>query len=105
MQAGAMRHRVVVQSASESRAADGGVTLTWSDVSTRWAQIEPASGKEFFVNQQVAAEVTHKITLRNYDTLTTQHRLKFGTRYFNILSVLRPDEIKHTMQALAKEVV
>lgn len=105
MRAGKMRHRVVVQSASESRAADGGVTFTWSDVSTRWASIEPASGKEFLSSQQVAAEVTHKITLRNYDTLTPQHRLKFGTRYFNIISVLRPDEIKHSMEVLAKEVV
>jgi SPP1 family predicted phage head-tail adaptor len=87
------------------RAADGGVIETWSDVTTVHASIEPKGGREFFNAAAVAADVTHAIRIRNYDALTTSHRLKFGTRIFNINSVLRSNEIKHLMEVQVTEVV
>lgn len=105
MQSGKLRHRVVIQSVAQTRAADGGIIETWSDVATVHASISPKGGREFFNAAAVAADITHMIRIRNYDALTNSHRLKFGTRIFNIKSVLRSDEIKHIMEVQVTEVV
>jgi SPP1 family predicted phage head-tail adaptor len=105
MRSGRMRHRVVIQTQTESRDTHGGVSRTWADTATRWASIEPLRGREFYSAQQVNANVTHKIGMRYYSGLTPTHRLKFGTRIFNIVDVRLIKEIKNEMEILATEVI
>jgi SPP1 family predicted phage head-tail adaptor len=50
-------------------------------------------------------EVTHKITLRYFDGLTTQHRITFDTRVFNISQVLNTAERNLETVVLALEEV
>jgi SPP1 family predicted phage head-tail adaptor len=59
---------------------------------TVWAQLRPLSGRESFIAQQVNADVTHEIIIRYYSGLTPKHRILFGTRQFDIISVLNKDE-------------
>lgn len=75
MRAGDLRHRVEIQEPSDSRDAHGGITRTWNTVATRWARIEPLSGRELFQAQQVEARTRVRITMRPYAALTETHRI------------------------------
>ena len=107
MRAGSLRHPVTIQSATETRDAAGGVTKTWADVSDRWAEVKPISGREYLNADRVRADITHVIVIRNYSGLTSKHRIKFtdngSTRYFNIESVRDMEERDRMMQLFCKE--
>lgn len=102
--AGELRHRIVIQTVSESAATSKGEkTLSWADTATRWGSIEPLAGRERYQAQQVQPEATHRIRHRYYSGLTTRHRYKFGTRIFTIEALLNPGEEKVYQEALVKE--
>ncbi len=93
--AGRMRHRVEVQKATETENEFGELQRTFATIFTRWAWIEPVKGKESENADQVTAELTHKIRMRNVAGITAKHRIKFGTRIFEIAEPpIRPREIK-----------
>ncbi len=95
MPAGKFRHRVTIQSASESRDTTGELLLTWSAIERGevWASIDPLSSTERPDSSQQQAIATHTVIIRHSNlTVTHKHRLLFGSRVFNILSVLNQDE-------------
>lgn len=85
--------------------------LTPVVLGTRWASVEPLSGRELWQAQQVRPDVSHKITMRFYAGLTPRHKLRFTDpqtstiRTFEIDSVLNVDERNRVMTILAKEEV
>lgn len=90
--AGELRQRVTVEVAAQTRNAQGGFIETFMPEGDRYAKIEPLSGREFFEAQRVDSDITHQITMRNYSGLTTSHRITYGSRTFNIESVINTDE-------------
>lgn len=104
MQSGPLRHRLEIQTVTETRDSYGGISQAWTTLETRWANIQPMSSRELWQAQQAQSQATHKITMRYYSGLTEKHRLKVsgGTRVFNIASVINPDErkIMHEIQAI-----
>ena len=111
MRIGRLRHRVDIQK-MESTASDiGAATLKWSTVpivSGVWAGIEPLRSREFLELQQLQSEVSHRIVLRyssNYKLIPARNRIKFGTRYFDITSVINPDERNISYELLTRETV
>jgi len=107
MRIGKLRHRVAIQAKAEPVPVDatGQSQPSWSTLTTVWASIEPAGGKEFYAGQQVNAEVSHKVTIRYYADLTTAHRLLFGSRIFDINYIRNVDERKVYQELLCKEAV
>lgn len=101
--AGQLRHRITVEAFTETPRADGGIDEAWTNVGQRWASIEPLNGKEFMEAQQLGSEVTHRVKLRHFPGLTPKHRLTFGTRTFNIVSVLNLDERSIVAELMCKE--
>src|SRR5688572_7250658 len=91
---GPMRQRLEVQEVTLSKDAFAAVTETWTTVDTVWAAIEPISGREVWGSNEVSAEATHRIRLRWFEGLTTEHRFRIpcSTRVFNIGELLNPDE-------------
>lgn len=102
MRAGELRHKVTIQSKTESRSDTGQVTYSWSDTATVWASIEPLSGRELEFAQAVHSETDHKITVR-YTALTSEDRIKFGDRTFEVLSVKNPHERNIKLEVMCKE--
>jgi SPP1 family predicted phage head-tail adaptor len=92
MNAGELKHRVEVQSKTDTLGDHGGPGETWATVGTRWAKIEPMRGTETQRSEQNVSDVTHKITLRYYPGLTPSFRLVEGSRVFHIESVINTDE-------------
>jgi head-tail adaptor len=52
MRAGAMRHPITIESATETHGSDGSVIQTWHTFATVWASIEPLVGKEYFAAER-----------------------------------------------------
>lgn len=100
---GPMRHRLEIQTASASPNAYGEPILTWSTVATRWGSIDPLAGRELWQARQVSPDVSHKVTLRYYAGLTPKCRLVFGSRTFEVESVLTIDERKRFMVCVCHE--
>lgn len=92
MRAGKLRHRLLFQEATETKRSSGQATKAWADVGRRWGAVEPLTGKELLTAEQVAARVSHKITIRNRPPSpavpAARLRILFGTRVFNVESSL-----------------
>jgi SPP1 family predicted phage head-tail adaptor len=94
MRAGKLRHTISIQSRSITRDAGGGAVDTWATVTdgTRPAEVRPISSGERFSDQQLQEVVTHRISCRWLSGITTKHRILFGTRAFDIQSVINWSE-------------
>lgn len=72
------------------------------------AKIVPVGSREFFGADQVQANVTHQITVRHCseaEAITTAHRVRFGTRVFNVASPpVDPDDLRASLVFNAIEV-
>lgn len=103
--AGPMRFRIEIQANTPTTTGKGEHVQSWTTVTSRWASIAPASGQRFVASEQIRDQVSHKIVIRYYAGLTPRHRIKFGSRIFNILSVLDEGELHVRQTILATELV
>ncbi len=103
VKAGALRHRVTLQTVGETPDGGGGFTAAWTDGATVWAAIEPLRGRERLHAQQLETPVTHRVTIRHRDGVTAKMRIKFGTRILNIRAVVNPSERNRTLELLCEE--
>lgn len=91
LQAGLLRHRVVLQKPAEIQNEDtGAVELAWNDIATLWADISPLSAKEFVAAQAEVSKITTRITIRYRKNITSEMRLYHAAKdvYYNIEGVL-----------------
>jgi SPP1 family predicted phage head-tail adaptor len=101
--AGKLRHRITIQSPPDDVAfGDKG---NWTDFCTVWADIRPISGKELFEAQTIGSELSHKINIRYRAGIDSTMRIKFGDRYFYIISVINFGELNRDIQLVCKEVI
>lgn len=105
MRAGPLRHRVTLESGSETQDSAGGIVLSFTTVATVWASVEPVRGKEYFAAQQVASDVTHLVRLRRQPGIspTTKWRVIFNGRKFDIESVIEVLERRREWQLMCIE--
>lgn len=75
----------------------------WQEFLTARAAIRPLSGRELERALQIQPDVTHKVTIRYRSGITTKMRILYGTRYFNILSVIDREEMKTALDILCRE--
>lgn len=87
-----MNKRVAIQAVTQSSDSQGGFTETWATAKTVWASIEPANGYEKMQAMQLASPISHKVTMRYNSTVTTAHRLLFGTRVMAIKEIVNVGE-------------
>jgi SPP1 family predicted phage head-tail adaptor len=99
MQAGQLRKRVTIQQRSQTQDEYGQPLLTWSDVATVYAAIEPMNGRELIAAEAVNSDVTHNVTMRYRAGITAAMRLNYQGRLFNIHTILDENE-RHRMLTL-----
>lgn len=105
MRVGQLRHRVTIQTATETRDAIGGVIAAPSTFATVWASVEALQGREYLAAQQVNAEVDHRIRIRYLAGVTPKMRVAFGARLFDVQAVLNPDGRNRELHLMAQEAV
>ena len=105
MRAGRMRHRLTIQTVTETQNAVGELTRVWAEAVTVWGQVRPLSGKETLTGEQITADVSHRVFVRYNENIAATARILWGTRVFENNAVLNADEIDRSMELLCKEVV
>jgi len=118
MRAGLLRHRITIQFNTPTQNDFDEWVDSWSDWATVWASIEPLRGKSYFEAKQANSEVEGLIRIRyrgegsmefpytfpiTFGGIRPTMRIKFGDRYFNIISVIQPFERKRELNLLYKE--
>lgn len=68
-------------------AADGEPVSRWALIATVWAQMEPLGGTRGFGQQQFVAVGDVRFTIRWRDDVTTQERIVYGGREYEIMTV------------------
>lgn len=97
--AGKLRHRIEILKVTETQNEVGEMVQGFRKDDERWGEVRPLSGTELEAAQQVVAEVTHEITMRNVEGLVPKDVLAFRRRpqvdprrFFEILEVVDPTE-------------
>ncbi|QGP56803.1 putative phage head-tail adaptor (plasmid) [Piscirickettsia salmonis] len=103
MRAGLSRHRVTLQNNLIGANNYGEALDYWQDITTVWARVSPSAGRELFSAQQFYHEISQTVTLRYRPDVTPSLRLVFDSRYFEILSVINPDERNRELILACKE--
>lgn len=103
--AGRLNKLMTIQSVTVSRSSNyNEPTETWATATTAWCNLRPVSSTERFEDEQVRETVTHIITLRKYDNLTSNHRFVWNSRTFEVVGMIDIDERNHTQRVNVREV-
>ena len=103
MEAGKLRHKIEIQSPLETRDTNGEVSTVWIATGIVWASVEPLSGRELWLAQQIQSEVSVRIRLRYLRGITTGHRVNFGGRLFDIKAAINAAERNEELELLCTE--
>lgn len=101
--AGAMQNRIAIQALTDTVTASGGTSDTWTTVKTVWARVEPIAGREYFREQALHGDTTHRVTMRYQKDVTRKHRVLHKGRAFDVLSVINREELGIDTILLCKE--
>lgn len=104
MEAGKLRHKVTLQSLTTGQDSAGAATESWSNFATSiWASVEPLSGREYFQAQQVASETSIRVRIRYRAGIVPTMRVVYGSRKFEILAIIDPEERHREIQLMCSE--
>ena len=106
MRAGTLRHIVNIEQ-PVAGAADsyGNTRSTWTAVASNLrASISPVKSREVFAGDKVQTLATHSIVIRYTSGITAKMRVVFGSRTFNIQSIINDDERNIMLTLVTDEV-
>ncbi len=100
---GDLRHFMKLQQESRSDDDGGGSALSWADVTTFWASIEPTSIREDRQGEKLTGRSTHRIYARYDSRFAANKRIVWGSRIFNIRGVKNIHESGRFVEIQAEE--
>ena len=89
-----------------TKVGDGMGGLTETDItvaSSIPAAIWPTSAKDMTVMNSTTMVISHRVRVRYRSVLRSSWRLKFGNRYFAIVSIIDPNEEHKFLDLMCKE--
>src|SRR3954463_5698781 len=90
---GRLKTRLQVQAPVETDDGQGGVTRSYTTLTTAWAQVTPIASRGGGADVEADAEGAtgkYRILLRSNFVLTLQHRLVAGARPYRISAIRDP---------------
>jgi SPP1 family predicted phage head-tail adaptor len=105
MRAGSLRHRITIQEPIKTTDAHGGQSITWNGYHVCWAEIVPEDGSEKVVAEQSTSLTTHTVKIRYDSRVISEHRVLFGIKPLNIVSVINVDLKNRQLVLKCTEVV
>jgi len=87
MEIGKLNRRVEILEFKVERDAYGGADGVWLVAESLWASICPVSGTEYFSMQQIDAQTVVTITVRYNPRITVMHRVRYGSKIYEIIGV------------------
>ena len=101
-----LKHKVTIQTPTETQDAYGEPVQTWGTYAIRDAEVIPVSGNEYYVSQQVYSEKAVTFRLRYDNTarqITTKMRVSYDSRTFDIESVINFRELNRDIDLMCVE--
>jgi SPP1 family predicted phage head-tail adaptor len=106
VRSGELKNRIDLQAQIRTPDGGGGFNTSWvTVVSSLAAAIWPMKGAETMEGGRTVAAMTHQIRIRYRDGVKPSMRIKFGSKYFNIVSIINPNTDFKALDLMAKEVV
>ena len=109
MNAGYLRHHCWIKQPMHTSDGMGGMVTTWGTVCVCWGAMDPSlssmRGREWVESALKNAEISAIFRMRYYAGITPAMQLYFGSRTFEIVSVIDPSERHRELQLLLKELV
>lgn len=105
MQVGQLNKRVTLQYPVRTSDGMGGFTTVWTDSLKVWSAIWPTSASEQVKSLKETMTISHRIRIRYKSGVLSSWRVKFGSRYFNIVSLVNPEERREWLDLICKEAV
>ena len=103
--AGSLRSRITIQSATSTQDAAGQAVRTWTNFAASVpAKVESVAGGETIRGRQVVATATTLFTIRFLDGVSTQMRISFEGRTLGILRAGDPYGDRRELRIEAAEV-
>ena len=104
MNIGRLRHRLILQTETQTQDATGDVTSSYTTDATVWGSLVPLSGRELEIAAQINEEITYKAVIRYYSSLTTEYRISHDSRTFEIVNIKNFEERDIFQELLLVEV-
>ncbi len=96
---------VTIQHATEVSDGQGGTTQTWATLGREWALVEPISGSEGEIAEQMAAVLTTGVTIPFRTDVSVKDRIVLGARTLEIENVQDPTAFREELRLLCAEVL
>ena len=103
MRVGELNKRIVLQYQTKVADGGGGFTVSWVEACTVFAAIWPTSANEMIAANALSMVVTHRIRIRWRGAVKASWRIKFGEKYYNIVSIVNSSMGNKYLDILAKE--
>lgn len=104
MRIGRLRHRLALQTETQTQGATGEVTSTYATATTVWGSLVPLSGRELETAKQISEEITYKAVIRYYSGLASEYRISHDSRTFEIVNIRNFEERDIFQELMLKEV-
>ena len=86
MRPGQLRERAILQRNTPTTSGRGEKVDSWAAYGTVWCEVLALRGREYYLAQQVNAEVQFKVSLRYRDDVTAQDRIVWGDRTLEVVA-------------------
>ena len=103
MNIGSLNKRITLQYQTKVSDNMGGFVVAWTDAATVFAAIWPTSAAELVAANATSMVISHRIRIRYRSVVKPSWRVKFGNRYFTIISILNPSEKNQMLDLMCKE--
>ena len=94
MLASKLTHYITVQQKQKTEDALGQTIETWVDYASMWANVKFESGAEFNRANRESSEVVASVRVRYREDITTEMRVMFKGKVYNLYSQPLPDNFK-----------
>jgi len=103
LRSGDLNKRVDLQAPTRVSDGLGGFTTVWTTLRTINAAIWDATSNERNQASATTLIISHRIRIRYLSVLKSSWRIKFGNRYFAIVSIICPNEARKFLDLMCKE--
>jgi SPP1 family predicted phage head-tail adaptor len=104
MRSGMLRHRINLQTATQTPDAAGQLSPTWSTTyANEPAEVIETGGGEAVRGQQIDATATHLVRIRYRAGITELMRIVWGTRTLNVINARDLDGRRRELWVACKE--
>jgi SPP1 family predicted phage head-tail adaptor len=99
------RNLLDIEQPSASQNDFGESLESWSLYQRVYGAIQGIGGREYIISDVKNSEIDYRVYTEYIEGVKPTMRIKFGTRYFAIKSVINTDELNRELQLLCKEVI